>query len=435
MKAAPSLAGAVALRRQRLARPRVNQVGAADAAAWLPGCLLIIAVSFNGALAIVNGHLFPLTSAAVIAAEVTLVVLSHAIAIRRYVPQMNSWYVLTALLAGFAIWRTIITGDPEPKFFRDVLLIPTFVVLGLASREGDLNRTMLLLHALIFGVLVLEVAAPALYEALFQIKSYYINTRGVVAEDFWNVDSDLYLSATRPVERFIHIFDAPRASSLFLEPVTLGNYCCVATAFLCARIGRLSPLSRLFLFAGIAGMLVGCDGRLATITSVSMVLFCGLVRYVPSRYAIAYLPLATFAAIGLVRGLGLEADGDTFSGRLAYAVNLLGELDLSSWLGLSSAYYFAAMDSGLVYLIVSQSLVGTLLIWSWVTLAARDDRIDQRSYAHLTAFFISLTALVSYSIVSIKTAAPMWFIYGALQRAPVARLPPIVAARSGGLGR
>jgi putative polymerase len=280
---------------------------------------------------------------------------------------------------------------------------------------------------------VLELAAPGWYEELFKIKSYYINTRGVAPEDFWNTESDLYLSSTRPVDRFIEIIDAPRASSLFLEPVSLGNYSCVATAFLCARFRRLSWSSRLFLFGGIVVMLVGCDGRLATVTSATIVLSSWFFRHTPAALSILYLPLSTIAAICLVYGLGLEADGDTFSGRLAYAVNLLGELDLSSWLGLSSVYYSAAMDNGLAYLIISQSLFGVLLIWCCVTLLAPDRRFDERCYTHSIALFLSFTVLISYSIVSIKTAAPMWFIYGALQQASLKKLPAVFAATPRGV--
>jgi putative polymerase len=70
-----------------------------------------------------------------------------------------------------------------------------------------------------------------------------------------------------------------------------------------------------------------------------------------------------------------------------------------------------------VYLILTQSLLGLIALWTAITLSAREERLDQKIYKNGLLLYLSLTMMVSYSFLSIKTAAPVWFVFGVLLNA------------------
>src|SRR3954451_21054584 len=216
----------------------------------VPALVLILADLFNPLLAIVNAHVIPLNQASVVGAELALVVAAHTIAGVNYRPQMLTWYALVAVLLVFATCRSIALEAIEPKYLRDALLIPTFIVLGMTFDKRNLTRVVVAIHAVVLIVLVLEALDTPAYSDLFRVQDYYINTRGYEAADFWNKQSDLYVSATRPDSRLFSFMDLHRLSSIFLEPVSLGNYCVVIVAFVCARYSSLSVMARAFLIVG-----------------------------------------------------------------------------------------------------------------------------------------------------------------------------------------
>ena len=143
--------------------------------------------------------------------------------------------------------------------------------------------------------------------------------------------------------------------------------------------------------------------------------------------------------------LGLKAGPDDFSGRLAHTFALLAEL----WHGgISSAspnaYLSQAVDSGLAYLITTQSVFGVVVLWLFVAVCAEERTWRQVIYKTAVAVYLSLSMLVSFSFLSIKTAALLWFVLGAMQcRAGRGRLLPssrparlaLPLRRAGGSGR
>jgi putative polymerase len=275
---------------------------------------------------------------------------------------------------------------------------------------------VLLILAVVTAVGLVEAFLPDLYSSTFNVQDYYILTRGNVADDFYTKDSTLYVSAIRGDERFFSFLDIPRMSSIFLEPVSLGNYCTIMVAYFCARFWRLSALT---LFAGglaIAFLLVGSDGRLAATSAILIIAVCLLAPSLPRFSAAIYLPLAIMAAGGVVFVMNPSPYTDDFPGRLAYTMDLLGQLRLSDWLGVSGTSGEEAMDSGIAYLILTQSLIGTALIWLFLTCLSEQKTREQIRYIHALLLYLALTMTVSYSMLTIKTAALAWFIHGILQQ-------------------
>lgn len=382
----------------------------------LPGAILIAALSFNAVLAVVNAHVTPLTSAVVIACEVTIVTAALVIALLGYRKEMDIWFVFAGLLLLVALFRSLATQQLEAKSLRDVVLIPMFVVLGMSFDRRRLTQLVLLIHAIVLAVLLLEIVNTSLYSDIFKIQDYYVATRGYRYEDFWNKSSELFVSGTRPQDRFFPFFGLHRMSSIFLEPVSLGNYCVAITAFLCARWETLRVDARWFLALGVAIAIVACDGRFAALASLFVVGVSAVAGMAPKHATIIYLPAIT-AITALISAVGgFAAGSDDFTGRIALTWELLSRFDLAEFLGASDRYLAAAVDSGLAYMIITQSLIGTCIIWLFIVYGSADGRRDQVRYNHALCMYVSLLLMVSFALFTIKTAALLWFVHGCLQK-------------------
>ncbi|RAI42389.1 polysaccharide biosynthesis protein GumE [Rhodoplanes roseus] len=383
----------------------------------VPGLLVIAAVCFNAGLAVVNGTVTSLGPAVVIAAEMALVLAAHVVALANYRPQMLPWYLLGAALLAVACWRSMALQEFDPKYFRDVLIIPTFVVLGMTFDRRSLNKVVLTLHAVVMTALVFEILATDAYSAVFKIKEYYINTRGYDAESFWNKNSDLFVNAVRPDTRLFSFLDLHRVSSIFLEPVSLGSYCIVIIAYVCARYEDLSRSQILFLVGGTLLAMLGSDSRLAAMSSVLIVVIAVLARLLPRYSALIYLPGVLAVAFLYVTLGGVQAGSDDFPGRIAHTVHLLSRFSVDEYLGISAdpILLSESVDSGIGYLVLTQSLFGVALIWGAIVLTSADRTAEQIRYVHATCVYLSLTMIVSFAFLSIKTASLLWFVYGVLQ--------------------
>jgi putative polymerase len=301
-----------------------SKSGANLASALLAGALVLIAVCFNAGLAFVNANVMPIPAAAVVASEILIVAAALLVALIYFQPQMLAWFLLLAILICIFLARSLLTGEIAPKYARDVLLIPAFIVLGMAAGDRPLDRIVLLVFSVVVAAAAFEVLAPEAYAATFRIQDFYIQTRGARLEDFYTTDSDLFINAVRPSIRLFSFLDLPRLSSVFLEPVSLGNYCTIMTAYLCARARHIGLLGTLLLALGTAALLLGSDGRLATTTSLVIVVLSLLaVRRLPPYGTLLYLPIAVAGAFVTVSVTGASAFGDDALGRLARSVLLL----------------------------------------------------------------------------------------------------------------
>ena len=394
---------------------RTQEVVAPVKLQWIPGLIVFGAVSFNAVLAFVNGNVTGLTSAPVIAAEVFFVASAHAVALKNYKPQMATWYALLGLFVGFAIVRCIAYQTFDVKYLRDVMIIPTFVVLGMTFDSRRLVRVVVAVQILMLVFLLLEAIDTQLYADIFKIMDYYINTRGYSAEDFWNKDSTLFVSATRPDDRFFALIELHRLSSIFLEPVSLGNYCMVIVAFLCACFDEIGWKARWFLVISTALAIIGCDGRLAMASTPPMILCCYLAPRLPRNSALLYIPGVLALAFVLVAIGHFEPGGDDFPGRIAHTVYLLSNYETAEFLGLSDKFMSKAVDSGIAYLITTQSIFVVVALWAAIVVTASENRPDKTRYTHAVCIYIALNMMVSFALLTIKTAAVLWFIFGSLQ--------------------
>lgn len=390
----------------------------------LPGVALVVAATtFNAVLAFVNGNVMPLVAQHVIAAELVLFATAHVIALAHWRERMSSWYLLLGMLLTVALLRAFATEDASLKPLRDILLIPTFVIAGMTISARVMDRTVLGLLVIIVAVALIEALAPDLYRAVFRIQSYYIQTRGNLQSEFYTPDNELFISAVRPNERLFAFIDLPRLSSVFLEPVSLGNFCVVVTCWVCARWRQIGAVAGMCALIATAGLLIGCDGRLASAASVVVIGVSLIARFMPQLVLAVYVPAALAAAAVFVAVAEASTATDDLKGRLARSIELLRSFELTDWFGAAGEHLQAAMDSGIAYLIATQSVVGVLILWVALVVLSDGPTRSSKIYAHGLMAYIALTMLVSYSMLTIKTAGLLWAAHGCLLAGAAARRP------------
>ena len=88
---------------------------------------------------------------------------------------------------------------------------------------------------------------------------------------------------------------------------------------------------------------------------------------------------------------------------------------MAEFLGVSDEFKSKAVDSGIAYLITTQSIFVVVALWATIVLPASNDRPDKTRFTHAVCIYVALNMMVSFALLTIKTAALLWFIYGSLQ--------------------
>lgn len=388
---------------ERLRRSGVSAQGAAT--------ILYAAVLFNLLLCFINTNVLGIGAIHVILAEGAILGAALLLPMVRSERAPGRLHLLLGLL--FATWLllSILRQDIDPKFFRDVAIIPIFVLLGLAARGEHIHRYVFWLHMTIVALAVWEALSVRSFVSVFSIADYFTSTRGSDADEWW-VESGLYISAMRPEERFL-FSDLPlhRLSSVFLEPVSFGNYVVIATIWLAGFWDRIPARMRMIAAASTVLLLIGSDSRMATVSGGAILLALAFRRFIPNIAPLLVAPIVIAAMFLAVRLLHLQSGLDTFEGRIAHAVEVFRAFDLTHYAGLSLDLRRDAEDAGFAYIIMTQSLLGAAALWS--ILFFRKLRTPQARYIHLAAaIYVALNLTVSWSLFSIKSAALLWFLLG-----------------------
>lgn len=373
------------------------------------------ALLFNPVLAWINGHIVPLSGAVVTGVQGLIIAAAAAVGVLGRRPGTFRW--LGFMWAAVLIWLTLslLRQGPDLKFLGDAVLIPAFALAGSCLDRRSLIRLLLAAQTVIAVAAAWDLFAPDSYGEFLQIRAYYVNTRGFSDEAFWSQNANLFLSAERPDARmFFPNSGLHRAASIFLEPVSLGNWAVIVTILLLALWKSLSIPARLILVSTIPFLLVACDGRFSALASVFVLLSYPIAVLAPRWFPLLYLPFVMVVLL-VMRGLGMLPEGaDSFTGRLNKAAAHLQNLDLPGLLGLDSGGVAASADAGWAYLIQSQSIFGLIGFWMALILFNPSNRLENRLFVSGVAIFFALNMPVSYSFISIKSAAFIFAVYGFL---------------------
>ncbi len=391
---------------------------AADVANVSAAGLLVLTVVFNALLAIVNGHVATIGNSAVAAVQAAITFAAVAVALAAQPPGAARWIVYGWLTMTMWVLLTIVRGALEPKIAGDILLIPAFATLGMCIRLPTLFRVLVGLQIALVIFVAWELFFPTSFGNLFKVRDYYVATRGFSAGAFWAGEDNLFLSSQRPGGRILTLGLAiNRGASLFLEPVTLGNWTVVVSVALATFWKEIDVRTRAILIGTNILLLIGCDGRLAMGVNALILLSIPVFNRLPPirRYLpVLYLPtIFLILVIGWLTGyLDAAASYDDLRGRYANSINFLMGIDLERLMGALPFGEVVAADSGWLHIILTQSIFGLVAFWIGISMMAGTGPRAQR-FSHAASVFFALALPVSYSLLSIKCAAALWMILGA----------------------
>ncbi len=197
-------------------------------------------------LCLIDTRLFAIPQTFVILCEVVIVATTLAYSVAHWNAAMTPMALLLLFSAVLWLVVSLLAQAVNLMIIRDMMIPPVFMMLGIASAHNRLpGISSVYLLFLVFAMAVFEATEPDQFTRFLNVENYYIGTRGFTGGQFWNGKSDLFLGATRPDQRYLLPFlNIHRLSSIFLEPVSLGNFVAIVAIVLLAYREVIS--SRLF---------------------------------------------------------------------------------------------------------------------------------------------------------------------------------------------
>jgi putative polymerase len=367
--------------------------------------LLVGALTFNTALCFVNTNVMGINDTMVMGSEVLLVATALYLGLGRGAAP----YVVLAVFISYAAMLMAMRPLIDPKAVRDFLIPIAFYLLGRSCRDPRLADRAALISGLIVVVFGLfEFLALDIYVKYFNIIKYYV-ARGTVAPSDVKADTGaLFASGMRPDARTLLPFLGPhRASSVFLEPISTGNFGAIIYIWC---LNRKEMSKRWLTMATGIGAIILSDSRFGANVCIVATIAWFFAPRTP-RFVWLAAPFFVMAGLAIYGFTSAEVSWqNNFGGRLLWTARLLTSLSPSAVWGLSPDKPFLS-DSGYAYSLNQIGLIGTIGFWSlFIFTPERSPRAWR--FKVCVATYICLLMLVSDSVYSIKTAALLWFMTG-----------------------
>eukprot|EP00873_Tetraselmis_striata_P026158 jgi/Tetstr1/446422/TSEL_033964.t1 len=265
---------------------------------WLRSvfAIVIAALVFNCFLAFVNTRVTGISASHVMLVEVLLIGVGFLLALDR---RVDLYVVLTIYLTYMAL---ILAMRPELdlKGIRDGLIPICFYFLGRGVRDiRSVDKLVLACAGIVIAVGLFEYFLLDIFLANININDYYIARGTINAGDNFTEGSDLFISGIRPEGRnFFPFLGIHRVSSVFLEPVSMGNF----GAFLGMwALFRKDMARRKLLFAASATVIILGDARFGLFVCIAFFAAFLVYRFVPR--VVWWLVPAMFALLLVLYGL------------------------------------------------------------------------------------------------------------------------------------
>jgi len=396
--------------------PAVSKAVTANQGMWLSLVLILGALSFNFFLCFINTNVTGVLPFHVIGMEVLIVFTAFLASVRSIGREQcvlicaTFFYLLLLMLV-----RASHFGGEEidPKVFRDFMIPFAFFLLGLRARDLRSTDFIVLISATVVTVIALfEYCFVDVYLQYFNIITYYVARGSVATERLELFSTSLFESGIRPEGRALFpILGDHRISSIFLEPVSPGNFGLIIFFWAMVR-QKLEKKFRAALFLMGIFLIVMADNRFGAYLCVLALVLCLLL----SRFTYALvmcLPLvAVCALVGIAYSFEDFTVDNSFLGRLVLSGSILVAFDLSTWLGIGQSAR-SAFDSGYGYAISQIGIFGFAVLW-FVFMTLRSTNNQFFVFRSLAGLYLGMVLCVSYSPFTIKTAALLWFLLGAL---------------------
>ena len=368
---------------------------------------VIGALTFNALLCLVNTRIMGIADSHVMLSEMALVGSAFIAAMTR----KSGLYLFLALFFSYMLLLFMLRGGQvNPKPVRDILIPLAFYFMGSRIKDPKLCDRLVLASAVI-------VVAFGLFEYLlldtflesFNVIGYYLARGTVKAEETFGQTKGLFISGQRPEARTILPFlGQHRVSSVFLEPVSMGNFAVIAYSWALFRGRAFTARWLVFLLAFTVVALA--DARFGLYSCVLITLLYPFYRFVP-RIAWGLTPFLLLAAIAVYGITSVDAGGpNDIAGRFAVTAHILTQLSTGVVLGIEATDLFVS-DSGLAYTLTAFGIFGFVALWMLFVHAPIVHARAWRFHSMVIVYLL-LLLLISDSSYSIKTAALLWFILG-----------------------
>lgn len=377
--------------------------------------LVLTAMLFTLALCFVHTNIFPVSNALTAACEVAILTVAVVFVMRKSTDAVLLLVVVCAYLLVLAAMRFSI----DLKTWRDIAIPILFYAIG--KQYGSIesaDRLVKLALGIVLGFALLEWLFLPFYVKVFDIQSFYIS-RGAIDATGPNADSGLFTSGLRFEGRTLLPFlGEHRVSSIFLEPISLGNFAAIAFIWTLYRKYN-DPKVLLLTTIVILSLFVLGDARFGLYLSVGLfvVFFLApLVRF-GMLFSAPFLVMLTLVFFSMSHP-NMPWD-NTSVGRMLLGGQLLMQLDLAQVFG-AGASGADFVDSGYAYLLSQLGLLGFAGLWAAYVYDIRVDGDEWNFKIAVGCYLVCLLA-ISSSLMTIKTAALLWFLVGAVARHAQAR--------------
>ncbi|NVO15337.1 MAG: surface polysaccharide polymerase [Rhodoplanes sp.] len=387
-----------------------TQSGSAAAAAV---AIVIAALTFNQVLAFVNASITPVTPLSVMAAEVLILAAAASLVWNR----SESLYPLSVALAAWLVFAMTMRSGFDPKVLRDAFIPVLFYFLGQRCGTPETcDRLVAISIAIVGAFAVIEWAFLDTYIRYVDILGYYL-AKGSTDVTLGGDGPGLFTSGIRFEGRTLLPFlGEHRVSSVFLEPVSLGNFGAIAFAWLLLRFRAYgyafygwTALVLIILVLGDARFGIYLCATAAAIYLVAPLVRPGLVFVVPFVLVVVLLAYA-----GALSG---GAWDNTLLGRFLLSGQLLSTLDGWQALGLApSDVNF--VDSGYATVLSQFGLFGAAGLWAVYLFGSPAETPAAWRFKLFVCFYLILLLSISTSFATIKTAALLWFLAGGTAENP-----------------
>jgi putative polymerase len=283
----------------------------------------------------------------------------------------------------------------------------------------------------VIAVGAFEYFFPDIFTRFFNVAGFYIE-RGAMSATQSPGSSNLFVSGMRPEgaaggRGLFPILGNHRVSSIFLEPISAGNFGIVV--FMWALVRSVMERRAFWgLFAAAAIIIIMPDSRFGA----NFCALCLLLAFLPAAIraaAVAVLPLfALIALVVLPDALSASYGVDNgFIGRIILSGKILDRFDTLHWLGIKSIDFITS-DSGYAYALGGFGLVGLAAFWTMLFMT-RGSSPNFYLFRDLAAAYVAVLLCISNSPFTIKTGALLWFLTGILSRTRETTIRPTASAK------
>ena len=375
--------------------------------------LVMAALLFNFALCFLNTRGLPISQTAVIIVEVAILIAAGLVILPTASRPTLTFFLVASAYLGFLRYFNPFL---DLKIGIDVAIPVIFWVLG--EKYGDIkgaDRLVVAATALVLIVGAFEWFALDEYQKYFDIFQYYVDKGSADISQAKVSGTKLFVSGIRPAGEGREVFPGlgnHRNSSVFLEPIGAGNFGALVFFWAVHRFRSAPRLNMALIFAA-AVIIILADTRLGAILCV-VALISQAIPLLRRPIVLFLLPVVMPMLILYVTALHSNGSIDnSFMGRIYSSGRLIADWGPLQWMALQPSL-IAAYDSGYGYFLSNFGMIASLLLWMFAV--RRTGLPSTGGFGVATALYVALSMCVTGSILSIKTAALVWFLNGVLSR-------------------